>query len=178
MSSHRTLVELAARHKLPTICQKPFAPTLVDAKAMVDVSDKAGVPLMIHENFRWQSPIQAVKAVLDLAKSVNPSSVASLSGQASMYSLASPIWRKASGSSSRISASTFSMSRAFSSATSRRSRPAPTGQFQDRRRGCGNYADGPCRTALPQSSIVAMRRNFGSNLSRDAGRDRRDRWHA
>jgi D-apiose dehydrogenase len=65
VSSHRTLVELAARHKIPTICQKPFAPTLVDAKAMVDVSDKAGVPLMIHENFRWQSPIQAVKAVLD-----------------------------------------------------------------------------------------------------------------
>lgn len=25
----------------------------------------AGVPLMVHENFRWQSPIQAVRAVLD-----------------------------------------------------------------------------------------------------------------
>ena len=34
-------------------------------KAMVAACDKAGVPLMIHENFRWQSPIQAVKAVLD-----------------------------------------------------------------------------------------------------------------
>jgi predicted dehydrogenase len=64
-NSHRALVELAASHKLPTICQKPFAQTLDDAKAMVAACDKAGVPLMVHENFRWQSPIQAVKAVLD-----------------------------------------------------------------------------------------------------------------
>jgi len=65
VGSHRALVELAAAHRLPTICQKPFAPVLDDAKAMVAACDKAGVPLMIHENFRWQSPIQAVKAILD-----------------------------------------------------------------------------------------------------------------
>jgi predicted dehydrogenase len=65
VGSHRALVELAAAHRLPTICQKPFAPTLADAKAMVAACGKAGVPLMVHENFRWQSPIQAVKAVLD-----------------------------------------------------------------------------------------------------------------
>ena len=65
VNSHRALVELAASHKLPTICQKPFAPTLADAKAMVEACRKAGVPLMVHENFRWQSPIQAVKAVID-----------------------------------------------------------------------------------------------------------------
>lgn len=65
VSSHRTLVELAARHRIPAICQKPFAPTLEDAKAMVAVSQEAGIPLMVHENFRWQTPILAVKAVLD-----------------------------------------------------------------------------------------------------------------
>ena len=65
VGSHRALVELAAAHRLPAICQKPFAPTLEDAKAMVAACEKAGVPLMVHENFRWQSPIQAVKAVLD-----------------------------------------------------------------------------------------------------------------
>lgn len=63
--SHRALVELAAAHKLAVICQKPFAPTLGDAKAMVRACADAGVTLMVHENFRWQSPIQAVKAVLD-----------------------------------------------------------------------------------------------------------------
>ncbi|MER9234771.1 Gfo/Idh/MocA family oxidoreductase [Mesorhizobium sp. M0622] len=63
--SHRTLVEMAAQHGVPVICQKPFAPTLADAKAMVKACADAGVPLMVHENFRWQSPIQAVRAVLD-----------------------------------------------------------------------------------------------------------------
>jgi len=65
VNSHRALVELAAKHKIPAICQKPFAPTLADAKAMVAACDAAGIPLMIHENFRWQTPILAVKAVLD-----------------------------------------------------------------------------------------------------------------
>lgn len=64
VGSHRALVELAARHRVPAICQKPFAPTLDDARAMVDAADKAGVPLMIHENFRWQTPILAVKEAL------------------------------------------------------------------------------------------------------------------
>ncbi|MEW9613965.1 Gfo/Idh/MocA family oxidoreductase [Shinella sp. S4-D37] len=65
VGSHRALVELAASHKVPAICQKPFAPTLEDAKAMVAAMEAAGVPLMIHENFRWQTPILAVKAALD-----------------------------------------------------------------------------------------------------------------
>ena len=72
VNSHRSLVELAASHKLPTICQKPFAPTLADAKAMVEACRKAGVPLMVHENFRWQSPIQAVKAVIDSGEIGDP----------------------------------------------------------------------------------------------------------
>lgn len=62
--SHRPLVELAAAHRLPAICQKPFAPTLADAKAMVKACRDAGVPLMVHENFRWQTPIRAVREVL------------------------------------------------------------------------------------------------------------------
>ncbi len=65
VSSHRALVEMAAAHKMPAICQKPFARTLDDAKAMVAACKAAGVPLMIHENFRWQTPIQAVRRVLD-----------------------------------------------------------------------------------------------------------------
>ncbi len=65
VGSHRALVELAASHSIPAICQKPFAPTLEDAKAMVAAAQTAGIPLMIHENFRWQTPILAVKAVLD-----------------------------------------------------------------------------------------------------------------
>jgi D-apiose dehydrogenase len=65
VESHRPLVELAAAHRVPVICQKPFAASMEDARAMVAACDKAGVPLMVHENFRWQSAIRAVKHVLD-----------------------------------------------------------------------------------------------------------------
>ncbi|NTF90471.1 Gfo/Idh/MocA family oxidoreductase [Agrobacterium rhizogenes] len=64
VQSHRVLVEMAAAHKVPAICQKPFAKTLSDAKAMVRTCENADIPLMVHENFRWQTPIQAVKSVL------------------------------------------------------------------------------------------------------------------
>ena len=65
VQSHLPLVNLAAQHKIPVICQKPFALNLVDAKAMVETCKIAGIPLMVHENFRWQSPIRAVRSVLD-----------------------------------------------------------------------------------------------------------------
>lgn len=62
--THRALAELAASHKLAVICQKPFAPTLDDARAIVHACAKADVALMVHENFRWQSAIQKVKQVV------------------------------------------------------------------------------------------------------------------
>jgi predicted dehydrogenase len=65
VQSHKPLVELAARHKVPTICQKPFALNLDDAKAMVKAADDAGIPLMVHENFRWQTPLIEVRKALD-----------------------------------------------------------------------------------------------------------------
>jgi D-apiose dehydrogenase len=65
VGSHRALVEMAARHGVPCICQKPFANTLDDAVAMIQSCRRAGVPLMVHENFRWQSSIQAVHKALD-----------------------------------------------------------------------------------------------------------------
>ncbi len=63
--THRPLVELAAGHRLAVICQKPFAVTMTDAEAMVAACAQAGVPLMVHENFRWQTPIQAVRRLVD-----------------------------------------------------------------------------------------------------------------
>ncbi|MDI5927254.1 Gfo/Idh/MocA family oxidoreductase [Rhizobium leguminosarum] len=65
VQSHCFLVEMAARNKVPAICQKPFAKTLSDAKAMVEACRNAGIPLMVHENFRWQTPIQAVRKTLE-----------------------------------------------------------------------------------------------------------------
>jgi D-apiose dehydrogenase len=66
VSSHRVLVELAAKHARLVICQKPFAETLTDGQAMFTVCSAAGIPLIVHENFRWQAPFRALKAALDV----------------------------------------------------------------------------------------------------------------
>jgi len=63
--SHRALVEQVAAHRIPVICQKPMAPTLADAEAMVAGCAKADVTFMVHENFRWQRPMRALKAAAD-----------------------------------------------------------------------------------------------------------------
>jgi len=63
--THRALVELAAAHRVGIICQKPMAASLADARAMVEAAARAGVAFMVHENFRWQTPIRAVRAVLE-----------------------------------------------------------------------------------------------------------------
>ncbi|MEO1091390.1 MAG: Gfo/Idh/MocA family oxidoreductase [Pseudomonadota bacterium] len=64
VDSHRALVELAASHGVAVICQKPFALDLADAEAMVAACAAAAVPLMVHENFRWQAPLVAVRDVI------------------------------------------------------------------------------------------------------------------
>ena len=64
VASHRPLVTLAAGHSRAVICQKPFAATLEDGKAMVATCAKAVIPLMVHENFRWQAPYRALGAAL------------------------------------------------------------------------------------------------------------------
>ncbi len=62
VESHRPLVELALRHGALTICQKPFAASYADGRAMVDAAEAAGRPLIVHENFRWQNPLRLVRA--------------------------------------------------------------------------------------------------------------------
>jgi predicted dehydrogenase len=52
--THRELTELAARAHVPVICQKPLAPKMEDCVAMVECCEEAGVPLLVHENWRWQ----------------------------------------------------------------------------------------------------------------------------
>ena len=58
--SHRSLVEMAAQNTKHIICQKPFAESITDARAMVSAVNATGKTLMVHENFRWQSAVRAV----------------------------------------------------------------------------------------------------------------------
>ena len=64
VDTHSRFVHLAAKHKVPVICQKPLAPTLAEAEGMVSACRQAGVPLLVHENWRWQRPIRRVKELL------------------------------------------------------------------------------------------------------------------
>ncbi len=54
-SAHDTLVReaLAARPRA-VICQKPFATSLGQAQSLAQAADAVGIPLIIHENFRFQ----------------------------------------------------------------------------------------------------------------------------
>lgn len=62
--AHAPLVALAARHGRAVICQKPMAETLEACEQMVDACREAGVWYAIHENFRYQPPIQRFAALL------------------------------------------------------------------------------------------------------------------
>lgn len=63
--THAQFVELAARHQVPVVCQKPMATTLAEAERMVATCQAAAIPFIVHENWRWQAPLRALKAELD-----------------------------------------------------------------------------------------------------------------
>jgi predicted dehydrogenase len=65
VGTHSRFVQLAAAHRIPVICQKPMAPTLAEAQRMVSGCREAGVPFFVHENWRWQTPLRALKQVLE-----------------------------------------------------------------------------------------------------------------
>jgi predicted dehydrogenase len=51
--THYAFVAAAVARRIPVICQKPFGESLADAVAITELAEHAGVPLVVHENFRW-----------------------------------------------------------------------------------------------------------------------------
>ncbi|MEO1640084.1 MAG: Gfo/Idh/MocA family oxidoreductase [Pseudomonadota bacterium] len=47
------------------ICQKPFCASPQEARVITDRAEVAGVPLIVHENFRFQPWYRAIKAAMD-----------------------------------------------------------------------------------------------------------------
>ena len=64
MESHVKLVQMAAARKLPTIVQKPLAPTWEDCVSIVESCNAAGVPFMVHENTRFLNPVRKAREVI------------------------------------------------------------------------------------------------------------------
>lgn len=64
-STHAELVRLAVDRRVPVITQKPMATDLPMSEGIVNQCREAGVPLFVHENFRWQTSIRALRQILD-----------------------------------------------------------------------------------------------------------------
>jgi predicted dehydrogenase len=63
--AHEPLVLLAAKYKVPVICQKPMAASYESARRMVDACKDANIPFFVHENYRWQAPVRAAKRLVE-----------------------------------------------------------------------------------------------------------------
>ena len=63
--THKYMVELAAKYGVAAICQKPLAWDMADAKSMVKAMSDKGLPFMVHENFRFQTPMRKIKEIID-----------------------------------------------------------------------------------------------------------------
>lgn len=64
MDTHEALVGLAVQHNVPVIVQKPFAPDLNTCRRIVAHAKAAEVPLMVHENFRFQKLFRRIREIL------------------------------------------------------------------------------------------------------------------
>lgn len=69
-STHREIIETILSYKsdhpnLTIICQKPLAPDYTAAVDLVEVCESANVPLVVHENFRFQPWYREIKNLLD-----------------------------------------------------------------------------------------------------------------
>lgn len=63
--THDPVARIALAHQVPAIIQKPMTPALADAEALVRDFHATGVTLLVNENWRWQTPLRALKAALD-----------------------------------------------------------------------------------------------------------------
>jgi len=62
---HLEMAEEAAQRGIHVLCQKPLAPSMEEAKRIVNACDEYGVRLMVNENWRWRIWYQEIKKLLD-----------------------------------------------------------------------------------------------------------------
>ncbi|CAA9486969.1 MAG: oxidoreductase domain protein [uncultured Segetibacter sp.] len=65
VDTHADFTLLAAEKGIDVICQKPMAPSSEISQQMVEACRNKNVKFFIHENFRWQAPVRALKKALD-----------------------------------------------------------------------------------------------------------------
>ncbi len=67
-STHRAFVAKTVARGIPTICQKPFGTSYADAVAITELAESARVPLVIHENFRWEPWYREARRLIDAGR--------------------------------------------------------------------------------------------------------------
>ena len=72
VESHYPLALQAASHGIPAISQKPLTTSTDVGEKMVEAFSKKGIPLLVHENWRWQAPIREFKGILQQTKIGTP----------------------------------------------------------------------------------------------------------
>lgn len=66
---HAATIRAALPHRpRAIICQKPFCTSLAEAEAIAGEAEAVGIPLIVHENFRFQPWFRAMKAALDAGR--------------------------------------------------------------------------------------------------------------
>ena len=73
--THKAMVAAAAARGIPVICQKPLAPTLAEADAIVDLAEAADILLVVHENFRFMPWFRQARRVIEEGRLGEPHSV-------------------------------------------------------------------------------------------------------
>ena len=63
--THLEMCKYAAKRGIHVICQKPLAPTMEEAKALVEIVNKSEIRFMVHENWRFQPWYREIKKMLD-----------------------------------------------------------------------------------------------------------------
>ncbi len=60
LTGHVPLIQLALEHGKHVLTEKPFAPSLQEARRLVDLARERGRVLMVSQNYRYSSVVQAV----------------------------------------------------------------------------------------------------------------------
>ncbi|NIF52287.1 Gfo/Idh/MocA family oxidoreductase [Burkholderia sp. Ax-1724] len=74
-TSHAAILDATLERRLATICQKPFCTDFWQAEHMAERAQGAGVPVVVHENFRFMPWFREVKRLLDQGMLGQPYSV-------------------------------------------------------------------------------------------------------
>jgi len=74
-ATHAPLIALCAEHGVHAICQKPLAPTLAEAETLAATAERAGITVIVHENFRFQPWFREARRLIEDGRVGAPYSV-------------------------------------------------------------------------------------------------------